>query len=55
MKKGEAFDIVQPNAGALIESLRAFGYTPESAVADLADNSITDLSFKLAQVLIRQN
>lgn len=41
MKNGEAFDIVQPNAGALIESLRAFGYTPESAVADLADNSIT--------------
>jgi len=35
------YDIVEPNAAALIESLRAFGYTPETAVADLIDNSIT--------------
>lgn len=35
------FDIVPPNAGALIESLRAFGYTPETAIADLVDNSVT--------------
>lgn len=41
MNKSDEFDIVQPNPGALIESLRAFGYTPESAVADLVDNSIT--------------
>jgi hypothetical protein len=40
MTKKVDFDIVQPNPGALIESLRAFGYTPESAVADLVDNSI---------------
>lgn len=41
MTTEHGFDIVEPNAGALIESLRAFGYTPESAIADLVDNSIT--------------
>ncbi len=35
------YDIVTPEAGALIESLRAFGYTPQAAIADLIDNSIT--------------
>lgn len=35
------FDLVEPNPSALIESLRAFGYSPETAVADLIDNSIT--------------
>jgi hypothetical protein len=35
------YEIVEPNAAALIEALRAFGYTPETAVADLIDNSIT--------------
>ena len=29
-----------PNAGAMIESLRAVGYSPQTAVADLIDNSI---------------
>lgn len=37
----DQFDIVEPHADALIESLRAFGYTPASAVADLIDNSIS--------------
>ena len=37
----EDYDIVAPEAGALIESLRAFGYTPQAAIADLIDNSIT--------------
>lgn len=32
--------VVPPDPGALIESLRAFGYTPEASVADLIDNSI---------------
>lgn len=36
-----SYDLVEPNAAALIESLRAFGYTPETAIADLIDNSIT--------------
>jgi hypothetical protein len=34
-------DIVEPNAGALIESLRAFGYSLKTAIADVIDNSIT--------------
>jgi hypothetical protein len=37
----EEYDIVAPEPGALIESLRAFGYTPQTAIADLIDNSIT--------------
>lgn len=32
---------VEPRAGSLVESLRAFGYSPEAALADLIDNSIT--------------
>lgn len=37
----QSYDIVAPEPGALIESLRAFGYTAQAAVADLIDNSIT--------------
>ena len=37
----ESYDIVAPEPGALIESLRAFGYTTQAAIADLIDNSIT--------------
>lgn len=33
-------DIVRPSPQALIESLRAVGYGPETAIADLVDNSI---------------
>jgi hypothetical protein len=33
-------DLVPPHAGALAESLRAFGYDLATALADLADNSI---------------
>lgn len=36
-----ADDEVPPRAAALIESLRAFGYSLKTAVADLVDNSIT--------------
>lgn len=35
------YEIVPPGASALSESLRAVGYSLESAVADLIDNSIT--------------
>ncbi len=38
---GQGWDIVEPRADALIESLRAFGYSPEAAIADLVDNSIS--------------
>ncbi|MGM4924511.1 ATP-binding protein [Tardiphaga sp. 804_B3_N1_9] len=32
---------ITPTAAALIESLRGLGYSPETAIADLIDNSIT--------------
>ncbi len=35
------WEIAEPRADALIESLRAFGYSPEAAIADLIDNSIS--------------
>lgn len=35
------FDIAAPNAGAMIESLRAFGYDLPTSISDLIDNSIT--------------
>ena len=37
----EDFDVVEPAAAVLVESLRAFGYTPETAIADLIDNSLS--------------
>ncbi len=43
MKKpsNEDFDIAEPNAASLAESLRAFSYELPTAIADLVDNSIT--------------
>lgn len=38
---GLDWDIALPRADALIESLRGFGYSPEAAIADLVDNSIS--------------
>lgn len=35
------WDIAEPSPDALVESLRAFGYSPEAAIADLIDNSIS--------------
>lgn len=40
-KNNAGYDIAAPDPAALIESLRAFGYTTEAAVADLIDNSLT--------------
>ncbi len=37
----DQFEIVAPRADALMESLRAVGYTVQAAIADLVDNSIT--------------
>lgn len=39
-RSARSFGQVAPDASALIESLRALGYTLEAAVADLVDNSI---------------
>src|SRR5262245_27379490 len=42
MKKDEdTYDIVEPYAPAMIESLRSVGYDLPMAIADLVDNSIT--------------
>jgi hypothetical protein len=38
------FDIVQPSASPIMESLRAFGYSPATAIADLVDNSIAAMA-----------
>lgn len=35
------YDIAAPRADAMIESLRAFGYDLETAIADLIDNSVS--------------
>ena len=35
------FEIAAPPASSLIESLRGVGYSPETAIADLVDNSIS--------------
>ncbi len=40
-KIDKEYDIVNPGASAMIESLRAYGYSLNSAIADLIDNSIT--------------
>ena len=37
---GAAYESVPPKAAAFIETLRAIGYSPETAIADLVDNSI---------------
>lgn len=39
--KNAEYDLAEPLAGALIQSLRAFGYDLSTALADLIDNSIT--------------
>ena len=36
-----SFEIIEPDAAALIESLRDIGYTMSTAVADIIDNSLT--------------
>ncbi len=37
----QEYDDAVPNPGAMIESLRAFGYSTQAAIADLIDNSVT--------------
>lgn len=40
LENPDEYDIVNPDPGSLIESLRAFGYTLEASIADIIDNSI---------------
>jgi hypothetical protein len=37
----QEYDLVEPAAAAMIESMRAYGYTPSTAIADIVDNSIS--------------
>lgn len=39
--QGVPYDVVPPSASAMIESMRAYGYSLPVAIADLIDNSIT--------------
>jgi signal transduction histidine kinase len=37
----EDYDIVNPGAAAMIESMRAYGYSLNTAIVDVIDNSIS--------------
>src|SRR4051812_22136852 len=41
IRKPIDYELVEPDASAMMESLRAFGYSTPAAIADLIDNSIT--------------
>lgn len=41
------WDIVEPSASPIFESMRAFGYSPQAAIADIIDNSITAKSSEI--------
>jgi hypothetical protein len=41
LKQEPKYDIVRPEPESLLQSARSFGYTVETAIADLIDNSIT--------------
>lgn len=40
-KQNQQYDIVRPQPESLLQSARSFGYSVETALADLIDNSIT--------------
>ncbi|TAE86688.1 MAG: ATP-binding protein [Bacteroidetes bacterium] len=40
-KQNPKYDIIRPEPESLLQSARSFGYTVETAIADLIDNSIT--------------
>lgn len=40
-KQNQKYDIVRPEPQSLLQSARSFGYSVETAIADLIDNSIT--------------
>ena len=44
MVKNKKYKIVEPNPEDLLESVRSFGYSIDTAIADLIDNSISALS-----------
>ena len=46
--EAQDFELVEPDPSALVESLRAFGYSVETSIADLIDNSITAEAKKIS-------
>lgn len=40
-KQDQNYDIVRPEAESLLQSARSFGYSVETAIADVIDNSVT--------------
>lgn len=46
-KQNPKYDIVRPEPESLLQSARSFGYTVETAIADLIDNSITANATKI--------
>lgn len=38
--EGPEFELVEPSAAPVIQSMRALGYVPETAVADIVDNAL---------------
>lgn len=40
-KQKQLYDIVRPDAESFLQSLRSYGYSVETAISDLIDNSIT--------------
>src|SRR3954470_10159951 len=52
--EGRGTEEVPPDPGALIESMRAFGYSLPTAIADLVDNSIS-ASARAIDVLFEWN
>ena len=48
MAESHNYDILRPKAAAITESLRSIGYSMETAIADLIDNSITAGASKIS-------
>ncbi|MBB2903539.1 hypothetical protein FHR75_004381 [Kineococcus radiotolerans] len=46
--EAQDWDDAAPRAKALVESLRSFGYSPETAIADLLDNSLSARALDIA-------
>lgn len=46
-KQNQKYDIVRPEPESLLQSARSFGYSVETAIADLIDNSITANATKI--------
>lgn len=46
-KQSQKYDIVRPDPESLLQSARSFGYSIETAIADLIDNSITAKATKI--------